>query len=462
MTKPTKETQDLSLEDIFSTSGLKEKIGFTLLLIAIYRLGVHIPLYGIDQAALKSNPSLSSGLMGLVDMFAGGALSALSIFALGVGPYITTSIILQLLTELIPALKDLQRSQGEEGRKKFQQITRLGTIILAGIQSFALCRFLDVTQIARSPDFFFYLRSIIVLSVSALFVMWIGEIITEKGIGNGASLLIFCGIGSKLPIMISNTATAVQIGTSPDWGVAALLVIFALIIVLIIYIQESSRKLLIVGSRRAAIASRDHYLPLKINPAGVLPIIFASALIYMPMQLLTFAGIRDTSVSMLISRWVSSWPGMDLLSGTPLASLGSWLAMRLEFVFVYSRIEHSIVYFLLIVAFSFFYATIVLNPRDIAENLKKSGSSLQGVKPGKSTADYLEKILSRLVLIGAGAIGLIAVLPIHAESLCQVNTLGGLGSTSLLIMVGVAIDTRNQILSYVHSHRYQAKSLLRV
>ncbi len=456
-----KDNQDLSVSDILSSSGLKEKLGFTILMLAIYRLGVHIPLYGIDQAALKSNPSLSSGLMGLVDMFAGGALSALSIFALGVGPYITTSIVLQLLTEVIPGLKELQRGQGEDGRKRFQQITRLGTIGLAGIQSFALCRFLDVAQIAPNADFFFYLRSIVVLSVSALFVMWLGEVITEKGISNGASLLIFCGIASKLPVMIGNTATAVRVGTSPDWGVGLLMAIFALLIVLVICLQEASRKLLIVGARRAAVASRDHFLPLKINPAGVLPIIFASALIYMPMQVLTFAGVKNTSVSMLLSNWVSALPGAASLAGTPIADFGAWLATRMEFVFVYSRVEHSVVYFLLILAFSFFYATIVLNPRDIAENLKKSGSSIEGIKPGKATSDYLEKVLSRLVLIGAGAIGLIAVLPIHAEIFCQVNTLGGLGSTSLLIMVGVAIDTRNQILSYVHSHRYQAKSLLR-
>lgn len=461
MNTKNKDNHDLNLEDILSSSGLKEKIGFTVLMLAIYRLGVHIPLYGVDQAALKANPSLSSGLMGLVDMFAGGALSALSIFALGVGPYITTSIILQLLTEVIPGLKELQRGQGEEGRKRFQQITRLGAIALAGIQSFALCRFLDVAQIAPNADFFFYLRSIVVLSVSALFVMWLGEMITEKGIGNGASLLIFCGIASKLPVMISNTATAVRVGTSPDWGVATLMAVFALLIVLIILIQEASRKLLIVGARKGTMVSRDHYLPLKINPAGVLPIIFASALIYMPMQIMTFAGMNNTSVSMLLSKWASSLPGAASLANTPVADLGNWLATRLEFMFVYSRIEHSIVYFLLIVAFSFFYATIVLNPRDIAENLKKGGSSIEGIKPGKATSDYLEKVLSRLVLIGAGAIGLIAVLPIHAEIFCQVNTLGGLGSTSLLIMVGVAIDTRNQILSYVHSHRYQAKSLLR-
>lgn len=456
----TNDSHDLKLEDIFSASGLPQKIGFTILLLAVYRLGVHIPLYGVDQAALKANPTLSSGLLGLVDMFAGGALSALSIFALGIGPYITASIIMQLMVEVIPPLKDMQRSQGEEGRKTYQQITRLATVALAIVQSFALCRFLDVAQIAPNADFWFYMRSVLVLGVSALIVMWLGEVITEKGIGNGASLLIFVGIASKMPSMISDTATALRVGTSPDWGVASLLLLFAALTALIILIQEASRKLRIVGARRAAIANKDHYLPLKINPAGVLPIIFASALLFMPVQLLTFAGVQDKSVSMIVTEFFAGLPGMGMLSGTALADFGNWLATRLEFMFVYNRVEHSIAYFLLIVAFTFFYSTIVTNPRDIAENLKKGGSAIEGVKPGIATSDFLEKTLSRLVLIGAFAIGLIAVLPIHAEGWFQVNTLGGLGSTSLIILVGVAIDTRNQILSYVHSHRYQAKSLL--
>lgn len=456
----TNDSHDLKLEDIFSASGLPQKIGFTILLLAVYRLGVHIPLYGVDQAALKANPTLSSGLLGLVDMFAGGALSALSIFALGIGPYITASIIMQLMVEVIPPLKDMQRSQGEEGRKTYQQITRLATVALAIVQSFALCRFLDVAQIAPNADFWFYMRSVLVLGVSALIVMWLGEVITEKGIGNGASLLIFVGIASKMPSMISDTATALRVGTSPDWGVASLLLLFAALTALIILIQEASRKLRIVGARRAAIANKDHYLPLKINPAGVLPIIFASALLFMPVQLLTFAGVQDKSVSMIVTEFFAGLPGMSMLSGTALADFGNWLATRLEFMFVYNRVEHSIAYFLLIVAFTFFYSTIVTNPRDIAENLKKGGSAIEGVKPGIATSDFLEKTLSRLVLIGAFAIGLIAVLPIHAEGWFQVNTLGGLGSTSLIILVGVAIDTRNQILSYVHSHRYQAKSLL--
>jgi preprotein translocase subunit SecY len=458
--KKDQHNYSLSFQDIFNSTGLPPKLAFTVLMLAIYRLGVHIPLYGVDQNALKSNPTLSSGLLGLVDMFAGGALSALSIFALGIGPYITSSIILQLLVEIVPALKEMQRHQGEEGRKKYQQIGRVSAAALALIQSFALARFLDVAQIALNPGLGFYFNTVLILAISSLMVMWLGELITEKGIGNGASLLIFIGIASKMPIMIQDTLTAVRVGSTPQWGVFSLLAVFAAIIFLIIYIQEGSRNLLILGARRGAIAHKNHYLPLKINPAGVLPIIFASAVLFMPVQLLTFIGKQNISVSILLNESFAKIPGVRALSGTVFADFGNWLAQRVEFIFAYNKVEHSIAYFLLIIAFTFFYATIVLNPRDIAENLKKSGSAIEGIKPGKPTTDYLEKVLSRIVFVGALAIGLIAVLPIHAEQLCQVNTLGGLGSTSLIILVGVAIDTRNQLLAYVHSHRYQAKSLL--
>lgn len=461
MTKQEQNNHSLNINEIMNASGLPEKIGFTVLMLAVYRLGVHIPLYGVDQEALRDNPTLSSGLLGLVDMFAGGALSALSIFALGIGPYITASIIMQLLVEVIPQLKEMQKNQGEEGRKQFQVVTRFSALALAIIQSFALARFLDVARIAIDPGMGFYMTTVLVLAVSAIFVMWLGEVITEKGIGNGASLLIFIGIASKLPSMITDTATAVRVGSAPQWGVITLVAIFLALTAVIILIQEGSRNLLILGAKRVGAQQKGHYLPLKINPAGVLPIIFASAVLFMPMQLLTFAGIQDKSFSMLIREWFAQIPGIAATSGTFLGNAGTWLTMRLEYMFSYTKIEHSIAYFLLIVAFTFFYATIVTNPREMAENLKKGGSAIEGVKPGKPTTDFLEKTLSRIVFIGAMAIGLIAVLPIHAEQWCQVRTLGGLGSTSLIILVGVAIDTRNQILAYVHSHRYQAKSLLR-
>lgn len=461
--------------EMFQASGLMQKILFTVGMLAIYRLGVHIPLIGVDHDVLKRSDVLTSGLLGLVDMFAGGALSALSIFALGIGPYITSSIIMQLMTEVIPYLKTLQREQGDQGRKQFQQIIRRTTVGIAIIQSLALARFLDVAGVAYAATPAFYLNTIVVLACSSVFVMWLGEVITERGIGNGASILIFIGIASRMPIMISSTVTAMNTGSAPAWGVATLLLVFCLLIVLIIYIQEGARKILVLGSRRQAaggkvVAAPDHYMPLRINPAGVLPIIFASSLMFLPVQLLAFAGLQNKSVSIALRDVFTNTPGLAQISfalsqikigdNYIFSNFGRWLALQVEYLFRTGHWQHSLVYFLLIVLFSYFYSSIIINPRDVAENLKKNGSAIQGIKPGKPTSDYLDMVINRIIFVGGIAIGLVAVLPIHAETLCQVATLGGLGSTSLIILVGVAIDTRNQIIAYAQTHRYQTRSIL--
>ena len=461
--------------EMLKAAGLMQKIFFTVGMLAIYRLGVHIPLIGVNHDLLKRSNVLTSGLLGLVDLFAGGALSALSIFALGIGPYITSSIIMQLMTEVIPQLKTLQRDQGDQGRKQFQQISRRTTVFISMVQSIALARFLDVAGVAYSGTPAFYLNTIIVLTCASVFVMWLGEVITERGIGNGASILIFIGIASRMPIMIRDTITAMNTGSSPTWGVATLLMIFALLIVLIIYIQEGARKILVLGARRQAVGGRvqsapDHYMPLRINPAGVLPIIFASSLMFLPLQLLAFAGLQSKSISIALRDAFTNTPGLAQVSfalsqikvgeNYIFSDFGGWLALQVEYLFRTGHWQHSVVYFLLIVVFSYFYASIIINPREIAENLKKSGSAIQGVKPGKPTSEYLDLITNRIIFIGAIAIGLVAVLPIHAERLCQVATLGGLGSTSLIILVGVAIDTRNQIIAYAQTHRYQTRSIL--
>lgn len=461
--------------EMFKAAGLMQKIFFTLGMLAIYRLGVHIPLIGVDHDLLKRSNVLSSGLLGLVDLFAGGALSALSIFALGIGPYITSSIIMQLMTEVIPQLKMLQREQGDQGRKQFQQISRRTTAFISIIQALALARFLDVSGVAHSATPAFYLNTIIILTCSSLFVMWLGEVITERGIGNGASILIFIGIASRMPIMIKDTITSLNTGSSPTWGVATLLLIFCFLVVLIIYIQEGARRVLVLGARRQVAGGKvasapDHYMPLKINPAGVLPIIFASSLMFLPVQLLAFAGLQNKSISIVLRDTFTNTPGFAQISfalsqikvgeNYIFSDFGGWLALQAEYLFRTGHWQHSIIYFLLIVLFSYFYASIIINPREVAENLKKNGSAIQGVKPGKPTSDYLDLIVNRIIFIGAIAIGLVAVLPIHAEQLCQVTTLGGLGSTSLIILVGVAIDTRNQIIAYAQTHRYQTRSIL--
>lgn len=470
-----KEADITAFGEMFKAAGLMQKIFFTVAMLAVYRLGVHIPLIGVDHDLLKRSNVLTSGLLGLVDLFAGGALSALSIFALGIGPYITSSIIMQLMTEVIPQLKNLQREQGDIGRKQFQQIVRRTTVVLAMIQSLALARFLDVAGVALAGTPAFYLNTIIVLTCSSVFVMWLGEVITERGIGNGASILIFIGIASRMPIMIKDTVTALNTGSSPAWGVATLVIVFCLLIVLIIYIQEGARKILVLGARRQAVGGKvvnapDHYMPLRINPAGVLPIIFASSLMFLPIQLLAFAGLQEKSISITLRDIFTNTPGLAQASfalsqikiqdSYIFADFGNWLALQVEFLFRSGHWQHSLVYFLLIILFSYFYASIILNPREMAENLKKNGSAIQGVKPGKPTGDYLDMVINRIVFVGAIAIGLVAALPIHAEELCQVSTLGGLGSTSLIILVGVAIDTRNQIIAYAQTHRYQTRSIL--
>lgn len=470
-----KEASLSSFMEMFKAAGLMQRILFTIGMLAIYRLGVHIPIIGVNHDVLQRSNVLTSGLLGLVDMFAGGALSALSIFALGIGPYITSSIIMQLMTEVFPQLKNMQREQGDQGRKQFQQIVRRTTVVLALIQSLALARFLDVAGVAYASTPAFYLNTIVVLTCSSIFVMWLGEVITERGIGNGASILIFIGIASRVPLMIKDTITALNTGASPAWGVATLLAVFAVLMILIIYIQEGARKILVLGARRQAVGGRvvsapDHYMPLRLNPGGVLPIIFASSLMFLPIQLLAFAGLQDKSISITLRDFFTNTPILAQISfalsqveiqGYKIFSeFGSWLALQIEYLFRTGHWQHSIVYFLLIMLFSYFYASIILNPREIAENLKKNGSAIQGVKPGKPTSDYLDMLINRVIFIGAVAIGLVAVLPIHAESWCQVTTLGGLGSTSLIIMVGVAIDTRNQIITYAQTHRYQSRSIL--
>src|SRR3989338_155101 len=345
--KSGKEADLSTFFEMFKAAGLMKKILFTVGMLAIYRLGAHIPLLGVDHELLKRSNVLTSGLLGLVDLFAGGALSALSIFALGIGPYITTSIIMQLMTEVIPALKNMQREQGEQGRKQFQQFTRRGTIVLSIIQSLALARFLDVAGVAYAGTPAFYLNTIVVLACSSVFVMWLGEVITERGVGNGASILIFMGIASRMPIMVRDTITALNTGSSPAWGVATLLTVFALLIVLIIYIQEGSRRVLVLGARRQVVGGRqvtapDHYMPLRINPGGVLPIIFASSLMFLQIQLLAFAGLQDKSVSIMLRDIFTNTPGLAQISFAL-----SQIQINENHIFTnFGNWQHSIFYFL--------------------------------------------------------------------------------------------------------------------
>ncbi len=449
--------------------GLKERIMFTAAMIAIYRMGVHIPLPGVMPEAMSHHPELAQNLLGMIDLFTGGALGKLSIFSMGIGPYITASIIMQLMTVVIPKLEDLQKNSGEQGRRELAKYTRLLAVILAAFQSFMLSKLLAsisgdypvVNPHLAGP--IFYILATVILTASAIFIMWLGEIITERGIGNGASLLIFLGIASRLPSMINQTSQAVTEGQAPIWGVAVLTATFLTLIALVVCLQQGVRKIMVLGARRQSnktTATPDDYLYLPVNPSGVMAIIFASSLLMFPQTIMQFLQHNPNNPMEGLHKLLLNIPGFASLSEQPWAQQ-TWKVAESEFyrLFQYNTWEHSLVYFMLILFFAFFYASIVLPTRDMAENLRRSGRAIQGVKPGRPTSDFLEATLNRLIFIGASAIALVAIVPIHVEQATGVVTLQGLGSTSLIILVGVAIDTQRQIMTHALSARYQARGL---
>ncbi|MDX2106639.1 MAG: preprotein translocase subunit SecY [Candidatus Melainabacteria bacterium] len=465
-------------EDLFkmlSAAGLKERIFFTLGVILLYRAGVHIPLPGVDSSAFLKHPEYAQSLLGMVDLFTGGALNKLSIFSLGIGPYITSSIILQLMTQVFPQLEDLQKNQGEQGRKKLQQITRLATVAISIMQSVMLANLLMKIQappVVLTPGFWFIVTSAMIMTASALFIMWLGELITERGVGNGASLLIFLGIVARLPVMVKNTYDAVQTGQSPVWGVTVLILFFLAMAALIVCLQQGVRKIMVLGARRNVgrqvfVAAPDDYLYLPINPSGVMAIIFSSSLLMFPTTVMQFVSQgKSKDPGTVIYELMASIPflgkGIESLAKEDWAkNVWGFISAEMINMLSYYRWEHSVIYFILIMFFAYFYASIILQPKDMAENLRRQGRAIQGIRPGRPTSEFLESTLGRLVFIGASAIGIVAILPIHAEQWTQVTTLQGLGSTSLIILVGVAVDTQKQIVTHALSARYQARGLFR-
>ncbi len=429
------------LASMWQASGLKEKIIFTFLMIAAFRFGVQMPVYGINNA-LFSNMAAQNNIIGFLDLFTGGALGKVSIFALGIGPYITSSIIIQLVSVVIPSLEKLQKEEGEAGRRKLAQYTRVFTVILAAFQSFVLMIFMSKLPGAIMPGVnhgLFFISSIAVLTSGSMLVMWISELITEKGIGNGGSLIIFVGIISGIPIYSSRTAQMVSHDASLQLGLVVLLAIFFAAMVFIVIMQEATRKVVIVNPKRQVgnkvYGGVNTFIPFKLNPGGVMPIIFAIAILLFPstvLSVLSQAHISNPSVKNMIM------------------TLSQWMSP--------SGITYYILYFLLIVALTFFYASIMPNmqPKEIANNLKKYGSSIPGIKPGKPTADALDKILSKTTFIGAIALGMIALVPSLASYITNIKTLQGIGATSLIIMVGVALDLINQVRTHLLARNYES------
>jgi preprotein translocase subunit SecY len=418
-------------------AGLRGRLLITVGLLVLVRLGIFIPIPGIDR--IKFGEAIENlPVFGFLDIFTGGGLKAVGIFALGILPFINASIIMQLLTAAIPALEDLQKNEGEAGRRKISQITRYVALGWAIIQSAGLTIGL-LRPYAIDPGFWFVAETVLALTAGSMFVMWVSEIVTERGIGNGASLLIFVNIVAVLPRTLDNTIKFAQAGGRETIAkVVILLLVFLLVIVGIVFVQEGTRRIPIVSAKRQVgrrlYKERSSYLPLRLNQGGVMPIIFASAVLILPSSLISFLNTDETE---------------GFTAQVNQILIGVVNALRP------GQIAYVIVYLALILFFSYFYASLIVNPVDMSQNLKKMGASIPSIRPGKATSDYLEKVLNRLTLLGALFLGIVAVVPTFVESITGVPTFSGLGATSLLILVGVAIDTAKQIQTYVISQRYE-------
>jgi preprotein translocase subunit SecY len=420
-------------------AGLRGRILVTIGLLILARLGTFIPIPGIDRVAFAESIR-NSPVIGFLDIFSGGALSTVGIFALGIIPYINASIIIQLMTTALPSLEKLQKEEGEAGRRKISQITRYIAVGWGIAQSIGIALWLQRYALPGHQGIFFVVSTVMALTAGSMFVMWISELITERGIGNGASLLIFLNIVAVLPKSLGDTINLAQSGDSSILTrTVALLGVFAVMTVGIVFVQEGTRRIPIISARRQVgrriQRERTSYLPLRLNQGGVMPIIFASSVLVLPSALASFAGKSvgaDGNLS-AVSQAVVNVANL-LAPGTP---------------------AHVAFYVVLIVFFSYFYSSLVVNPVDMAQNLKKMGASIPGIRPGVATSKYISGILSRLTLLGAVFLGVVATVPTAIESSLGVTTFRGFGATSLLILVSVAIDTAKQIQTLVISQRYE-------
>ncbi|MFZ4403424.1 MAG: preprotein translocase subunit SecY [Pseudobdellovibrionaceae bacterium] len=424
-----------TVENIAKNSDLRNRILFTLFLLCIYRVGVHIPTPGVDGSAVMSFfQAHSKGIFGLFNTFTGGALSQFSIFALGIMPYISASIIFQLLTSAIPTLEALKK-EGEQGRKKINQYTRYATIALAIVQGYGISSWLlnstspEGRSLVVSPFVGilpFQLMTIITLTAGTCFIMWLGEQITERGIGNGTSLIIFTGIAASVPQGAQQLWDLMSSGEMKFAVILVLLILMVGIIGFVIFMEVAQRKIAIQYSQRSnagmqSMQTPSSHLPIKINFSGVIPPIFASSLLMFPATMAQFVN----------TPWLKSLQESLNPSGT---------------IF-------NIFFVLLIVFFSFFYTEIVFNPNDVAENLKKYGGFIPGVRAGKSTSDYIQKVLDRVNVLGCIYLSTVCILPGILAS--QLSVPFYFGGTSLLILVGVALDTSQQIYSHLISQKYE-------
>lgn len=418
-------------QNIAGIAELRKRIFFTLMMLAVFRIGAQIPTPGINTEALAAFFAATQGtLFGLFDMFSGGALEKFSIFALGIMPYISASIILQLLTVVIPHLERLSK-EGEAGRKKITQYTRYGTVVLSIIQGLGISIGLESMAgpsgeaVVISPGWGFRLMAVITLTSGTAFIMWLGEKITERGIGNGISLIIFAGIVARLPSAIINTFRLMGTGAIGAISVLFLVALMVLVVGVIIFMERGQRRIPVQYAKRVVgrkmYGGQSTHLPLKVNTAGVIPPIFASSIIMFPATIANFINIP----------WVQKV--------AQLLSPGS--------------IFHEILYVGFIVFFCYFYTAVVFNPVDVSENMKKHGGYIPGIRPGKKTAEFIDRVLSRVTLIGAFYVSTVCVLP--TILIAQFNVPFYFGGTALLIVVGVAMDTIGQMETHMVARHYE-------
>ncbi|MDD2621297.1 MAG: preprotein translocase subunit SecY [Syntrophomonadaceae bacterium] len=414
-----------SVQKAFKAGDLKNKLLFTLFMLLVFRLGAHIPVPGINADALAK--MLSGQLFGFFDIVSGGAFKRFSIFAMSITPYINASIIMNLLTVVVPKLEALNK-EGEEGRKIIAQYTRYGTIVLAFVQAIGMSIALGRGGAVENRGMLTYVLIAISLTAGTALLMWIGEMITEKGIGNGISLIIFAGIVSRMPSGVSGVLQELSGGIIGYFNILLFAVIALVIIAAIIMVNEGQRRLPVQYAKRVVgrktYGGQSTFLPLKVNAAGVIPIIFAMSLMMFPAT---------------IGSWMSPTSGFNQF---------------LQNYFSFGSVAYNLFYAFLIVFFTYFYVAIIFNPLDVAENIKKYGGFVPGIRPGRPTAEYIDRVLSRLTMAGGVFLALIAILPNFVISLTGITSLY-FGGTALLIVVGVALDTMKQIESHLLLRSYE-------
>ncbi len=410
---------------------LKKRLIFLLLALIVYRIGAHIPVPGIDPNELaKLFASQQGGILGMFNMFSGGALQRFTVFALGIMPYISASIIVQLLTVVSPTLEQLKK-EGESGRRKITQYTRYGTVGLALFQSMGIAIALESqVGLVLHPGFLFRLTTIISLTTGTMFLMWLGEQITERGIGNGISLIIFAGIVAGLPQALGGTLDLARTGALHPLTVIIIFALVVLVTAAVVFVERGQRKILVNYAKRQVgnklYGGQSSHLPLKLNISGVIPPIFASSIILLPATAVSWFGNREGLT------WLKD-VAAALSPGQPI---------------------YVLLYAIAIIFFCFFYTALVFNPKETADNLKKSGAFVPGIRPGEQTARYIEKIILRLTMVGAIYITLVCLLPEFL--IVKFNVPFYFGGTSLLIIVVVTMDFMAQVQSYIMSHQYES------